>query len=64
MITVTVTDIALKTKRVLALVEEGEKIVILRHNRPVAVLLSLTDANVNLRAWEEDEQSNHSKTEV
>jgi len=57
MITVTVTDVALKTKKVLDLIEEGRKVVILRHNKPVAVLMSLIDANVDLQAWEDDENS-------
>lgn len=55
-ITVTVTDIAQKTKRVLDLVEKGQKIVILRHNKPVAVLLSLSDTDIDLQAWEDKEE--------
>lgn len=55
MITVSVTDISLKTKKVLALIEEGQKVIIMRHNKPVAVLMSLADANVDVESWEDNE---------
>lgn len=48
MISVSMTELSTKTKEVVASVKDGQKIVILYRNRPVAVLISPSDAEVNL----------------
>jgi len=53
MFSVTATDLAKKTKRVLKMVKDGVKIIIMLRNRPVAVLISPKDAGVEIEPWEE-----------
>lgn len=53
MLSVTATDLAKKTKRVLKMVKDGVKIIVMLRNRPVAVLISPKDAGVNIEPWDE-----------
>lgn len=55
MISVSMTELSTKTKEVVASVKDGQKIVILYRNRPIAVLISPSDAEVDLKPLFEKE---------
>lgn len=48
---ITMSDLATMPRKIFDKVQNGETLIVLRHNRPVAALVPLTSVEEDLSAW-------------